>query len=174
MSYHYVAGSDIIANRFLQGARIHELLHQNPHSNVVNYRGCVLKGSKIVGLAMKRYQSTLSDRQASYGGETLDKAACFRGIMERARHLHSLGVAHNDINPSNIMLDEHGRPIIIDLGSCKPFGVELTELGTPGWNEGFDDISSATNDNIALKKIQEWLGIEADQDMPGTGKPSDD
>ncbi len=108
---------------------------------------------------MRRYPSTLFARQANQDATPLDKAACFQGIVAGARHLHALGVAHNDINPYNVMLDGDNHPVIIDLGSCKHLGLELTEVGTPGWNEGFEDVSSTKNDEIGLGKIHKWLGI---------------
>lgn len=62
--------------------------------------------------------------------------------MDGVSHLHSLGVAHNDLNPRNILLDENDRPVIFDLGSCKAFGEKLTEGGIPKWNDGFDEVST--------------------------------
>ncbi len=36
------------------------------------------------------------------------------------------------------------------------FGEDLVELGTPGWNDGFDPgVSAASNDLIGLRKIGE-------------------
>jgi serine/threonine protein kinase len=41
--------------------------------------------------------------------------------LEGIKHLHSLGLVHNDINPSNIMLDEHGIPVIIASKASRSF-----------------------------------------------------
>ena len=30
-----------------------------------------------------------------------------------------LGIAHNDINPSNILLDDEGHPVLTDLGGVQ-------------------------------------------------------
>jgi serine/threonine protein kinase len=46
----------------------------------------------------------------------LQKSEC--GI----RHLHALGLVHNDINPRNFMVSEDDRPVIIDFDSCKEEG----------------------------------------------------
>ncbi len=84
---------------------------------------------------------------------------CLEGIQAGLAHVHSLGLAHNDLNPWNIMLDEQDRPVIIDMGSCKPLGEKLHEMGTPDWNDGFVEVSSKENDDIGLQKITEWLSL---------------
>ena len=159
-SYRWAAGTKQLAERFLEEARTLDLVRRNPHANVVKLEGCLVKNGRIVGLLLKRYPVTLSDQVEGDDSKPLDKASCFRGIVAGVKHLHSLGMAHNDINPSNVMLDEEDRPVIVDLGSCKPFGEKLNEGGTPGWNDGFDeDVSTASNDRIGLTKVGEWLGI---------------
>lgn len=62
-----------------------------------------------------------------------DINSIFKDIESVVKHLHSLGLAHNDLNPMNIMTDKKKRPILIDFGSCKPFGRRLMESGSPGW-----------------------------------------
>lgn len=54
-----------------------------------------------------------------------DKDLCLQGIESGIRHMHSLGLVHNDINPSNIMIDSADRPVIIDFDSCKQEGEKL-------------------------------------------------
>jgi len=49
------------------------------------------------------------------------------------RHLHSLGLAHNDINPSNISVNARCIPILAEFDSCCPVGEMLTySRGTQG------------------------------------------
>lgn len=46
---------------------------------------------------------------------------------------------HNDLNLSNIALNEKDEPIVIDWGSSKRFGERLISGGTPDWiDESFD------------------------------------
>lgn len=81
-----------------------------------------------------------------YVGDSLEKDGCLRietlpllklvySIAEAVRHIHSLGVAHLDIKPDNIVLDRHSwdaRLIDFDHASC----AEMTSgyRGTVGWS----------------------------------------
>ena len=86
----------------------------------------------------------------------LDVVRCMEGLRSGVQHLHSLGLAHNDLNPSNIALDDNDRPIIIDFGSCNTFGDTLWSAGTQGWADDFVT-SAQQHDERALAKIEEWL-----------------
>jgi hypothetical protein len=48
----------------------------------------------------------------------------------------------------------------VDMGSCSKFGEELNQRGTPGWNEGFESVSSKKNDSIGMSKVKEWAIAE--------------
>ena len=66
-------------------------------------------------------------------GTPFDRGHCSRGIEAGVRHMHKLGLVHNDLNPSNIMMDGD-NPVIIDCDSCKREGDELgSKAGTDGW-----------------------------------------
>jgi serine/threonine protein kinase len=53
------------------------------------------------------------------------------------KHLHSHGLAHNNLTSSNIMVNKEGIPVLIDFGECQPIGSHLKYIrGTPGWNIG--------------------------------------
>ena len=52
-------------------------------------------------------------------GKALDKERVEKGMESAVRLLHSLGLAHNDTNPSNVMVDEtNSEPLLTDFGSC--------------------------------------------------------
>jgi len=79
------------------------------------------------------------------------------GIEKGIQHLHSLGLVHNDINPSNIMLDKDVL-VIIDFDSCRPIGKSLNEVGrTYEWYDESVQYSLPSNDLDALHEIREWL-----------------
>ncbi|PNY29104.1 MAP kinase kinase kinase win1 [Tolypocladium capitatum] len=49
------------------------------------------------------------------------------------RLLDSLGWAHNDLNPGNILVNEVGMPVLIGFGSSHEVGIRLTtSRGTKG------------------------------------------
>ncbi|KAH6877303.1 kinase-like domain-containing protein [Thelonectria olida] len=161
-SYASIGPGDHIAKMVLQEAQNLEHVRRFPHRNVVEFLGCVVKGHRIHGFAMKRYPMTLFDccdveSKHPANVEDFDKEECIRDIAAGVHHLHNLGLAHNDINPRNIAVDDEGRCVVIDLGGCRRFGECLDECGTEGFNEGFGDTSSVKNDEVGLSKVREWL-----------------
>ncbi|KAI5457276.1 kinase-like domain-containing protein [Mariannaea sp. PMI_226] len=153
-------GTPPIGDTLLEEAKILEMLDKYPHPNIVEYIGCIVKGYKLHSIAMKKYKMTLEDRcepEVRDSMKPLDKEACIRDISAGLEHLHQLGYAHNDINPSNIVVDENDKCIIIDFGSCMKLGSKLQELGLDGFNEEFEWHSSVHNDEYGLKKLGEWL-----------------
>ncbi len=119
-----------------------KLLVQHPHPNVAEYRGCVVEDNRIASLCFARYDITLSEKVSS--GAPFDRAACLRGIEDGISHLHRLGLIHNNLNPSNIMVDAGGaNPVFIDFGSCRR---EMQEMGLKWGTPGFamEDITLPT------------------------------
>ncbi|GAO19885.1 uncharacterized protein UV8b_06042 [Ustilaginoidea virens] len=169
---HYQDGSDDLASRLLNEAMIYEKVLNNPHPNLASYLGCVVEEGRIVRLALKRYNESIDDRcqRASPDEFTLgQRMACMDQIEAAAEHLHSLGLAHNDISPSNIMFDDDGRPVLIDFDACAPLGDPLAKGGlVTGWKgpiagEGLEfKQSSAICDKLAIQEIRKYLaeGLE--------------
>lgn len=132
-----------------------EILRRNPHPNIAQYLGCVSRDGRIRGLCFVRYSMTLLQRLKDT--TPFDKALCLQGIQSGISHMHELGLIHNDLNLSNIMMDGD-NPVIIDFDSCKPEGDKLgLKAGTVGW--AMDDLVYAKreNDFYSLSKIREIL-----------------
>ncbi|OCL09394.1 hypothetical protein AOQ84DRAFT_291322 [Glonium stellatum] len=161
VSYEELVGEelgrkDLVAEMLLEEVKTLEFLMRNPHPNFVRYHGCIVRRDRITGLVLDRYPITLADR-VKEGAQGFKKGSWVEAIESGVKHLHSLGLAHNDLNPANIMFNEDDNPIIIDFGSCKPFGESLISAGTPGWIDEEFTTSEQRHDEIALGKIRTWL-----------------
>jgi serine/threonine protein kinase len=126
----------------------------------------VREGDELTAICLKKYTSQLNravqaERTGSRPGTLLDRAAILDGISEGLRFLHeTLGLVHNDINPSNIMLDDAGNAVIIDFDSCLAIGQEIgnRKAGTFTWEmKPAPKIATPENDMHGLKLISEFL-----------------
>ena len=141
----------------LHEARICELLSRHPHPNIARYLGCVQDSGLglITSLCFVRYQETLFDRLQDQD-RPLDLYSCLQGVKDGLDHLHHLGLNHNDINPSNIMLDQDDVPVIIDFDCCQREGEPSFGVGTTGWTDGSNTgLSERKNDEFALMQLYE-------------------
>ncbi|KAK1079000.1 hypothetical protein LTR33_006760 [Friedmanniomyces endolithicus] len=139
----------------LQEVSILQILHQHPHPNIVQYLGCTVRRGYITGIVLERCNTTLQ-KQSENDSLSLNVRPLMCGIRAGVAHLHSLGYAHNDLNPMNIGINYDGRAIVLDLGSCGMFGSALVSAGTPGWA---DEIytSEPENDLKAMELLEAWL-----------------
>jgi serine/threonine protein kinase len=152
-------GTGLLPKLLLQEAKILEHLLDKPHPNITRYRGCLIARGRIVGIVLDRYPMTLK-RRLENGMRGFNIENCMREITSAVNHLHSLGLAHNDLTPMNIMIDDHETSIIVDFGSCQPFGCELITAGTPGWIDEDFTLSAEDHDVSALRKLHAWLEMQ--------------
>ncbi|GAW24969.1 hypothetical protein ANO14919_145660 [Xylariales sp. No.14919] len=132
-----------------------EVLREYPHPNIVQYLGCIIKAGRIRGLGFAKYSVTLS--QMLKDGTYFCRSSCLLGIEAGISHMHQLGLVHNDLNPSNIMMDGD-NPVIIDFDSCKREGEELgSKAGTHGWTLDGENYARRENDLYSLSKIRAAL-----------------
>jgi serine/threonine protein kinase len=141
----------------VEEAHVLEYLEPHPHRNLLRYQGCITARGRIVGLESQKYDIILQYRFRNDPRE-LDLASCMRGLRAGIEHLHSLGYAHNVLNPMNIAVDKDDQPVILDFGSCRKFGETLLSGGTPGWIDEDYSTSAAHQDLGALRKLEAWLG----------------
>ena len=156
----HTRGSTRSLRLILQEARVCQVLAKYPHPNISKYYGCQVDNGRIMGLCFAQFEQTLDDRK--WDPEIITQAdAWFEGIRRGVLHLHSLGLVHNDINPSNIMFAAgDNTPVLIDFDSCRPIGAPLgIKSGTLGWSahEGGKRLSLPENDLYGLRKIREFL-----------------
>ena len=147
--------SDGIASLVLQEAEAGEILRKHPHPRIAQYHGCLVEDGRITGLCYKKYESDLESTLAARKDITeQEKLAYLEAVRDGLQHLHQLGLAHNDINPSNIMMDD-GKPVSIDFDSTRRIGVKLgSKAGTFEWELEGAEFSEPENDFYGLDKIQ--------------------
>ncbi|KAB8356400.1 hypothetical protein FH972_023983 [Carpinus fangiana] len=158
-----------IADQVSREAEICEELCKSHHANVVAYWGCQLKNNLIVGLCFTKYDESLASRvnpkhlnkeQFTVPDHYLRrKSKWIQGIEQGLKFLHSLGYAHNDVNPSNVMFkSSDDTPVIIDFDSCLRIGECISEVKrTYGWHDPQVTEASAKNDFHALRELEIWL-----------------
>jgi serine/threonine-protein kinase len=123
-------------DRFLREARV---LARFTHPGIVRVYE-VFEAHGTAYLVMERLSGrTLVDvlrarNEPFTEAEVLDVAA---RVSAALRPVHAAGVLHRDVNPSNVMLTEHGRVVVIDFGLARDFDpgqtMGMTRMVTPGY-----------------------------------------
>jgi len=168
--YSEMSADELLSDSLLQEARTCEILRAHPHPNIAQYFGCTTKNRRITGLCFARYNITLAD-QMKEGLDSFDRDICLRGIQDGIKHLHGLGLVHNDLNPYNIMLKSDATPVIIDFDSCRREGDKLgSTVGTMGWSDESMEFAIPANDYYGLKKIEEFMHSGKSKQNPDTMK----
>ncbi|EFW20402.1 hypothetical protein D8B26_003210 [Coccidioides posadasii str. Silveira] len=133
-----------------------EVLQSHPHPNIAQYLDCVTKNGRITGLCFIKYSMNLFQRLKKES--SCDRILCLQEIESAIRHMHTLGLIHNDLNPSNIMMDKMDNPVIIDFDSCQREGTKLgLKTGTVSWAMEDPIYATQQNDFFGLSKIQRLL-----------------
>ncbi|KAE8152810.1 kinase-like protein [Aspergillus avenaceus] len=174
----YVDGN--LEKRISREVEICEILQKKPHPNIATYYGLNESHGRVSGLCFKRYTSTLLEavnplhlNKAAFlssGRELVTESmkTGLQGLLAAIKHLHSLGLVHNDINPANIMLDGEGTLILIDFDSCRNIGESLRSTETKRtrhWHDPAVEISIEKNDIDAFKDLQTWLTGSTSEDF---------
>lgn len=154
----------LLARGLLEEAHTMEFLSEHPHPNFIRYHGCRSQRSYLTGIVLDRHSHNLKDYLKNRAG-TIDKKVFMDALESAIHHLHSLGWSHNDLNPTNVLVDDSkasgGMPVLIDFGSACETGRLLgTSRGTSGWIEGrIEDYTTSKkeHDIFALEKIRIWL-----------------
>lgn len=165
---------ELIRETWVEEVKICEVLKENPHPNVAKYHGCAVSENGMVeGIFFSKYDETLMDRvnpkhrsktNFAYerrGADQTKVDGWLKGIESGLKHLHRLGIVHNDINPSNIMF-QGDTPVIIDFDSARRQGLRLdTVKRTYGWYDEKINRALPSNDLDALREIRMWLSGES-------------
>lgn len=154
------AGNSLLPELTLKEVGVLERLKKQPHPHIMRYHGCLTARGRTVGLVFDRCSKTLFQRLEE-DDRRFDIKTCMENVTDAAYHLHALGLAHNDLNPGNIMVDEDNATYLIDLGSCQPFGHALITAGSHGWIDEEFTTSDLKHDKIALEKLRGCLEVRS-------------
>jgi len=156
-------GHTFVADCLLNEATVLEKLRGHPHPNLAQNFGCVVRDGRITHICLKRYECSLAD-YASRPLSHEQRQDILAGVVAAVKHLHALGLAHNDICPHNVCIDSDGRPVIIDFDSCLPFGEPLLK-GVATQAYGGHHVSAAENDLQGLEDFKDFLNsLDEDDD----------
>ncbi|TVY68987.1 hypothetical protein LSUE1_G007367 [Lachnellula suecica] len=135
-----------------------ELLKSHPHPNIAVYRGCRSTNGRVSGLYFQLAAYPLTMPQKRVWAES------WLVFITFIRSISSTMIIHNDITPSNIMLEEDCTPVIIDFGSCRMVGASLQGAQrTHGWHDPQVQTALEKNDLDAFTELETWLiGSSAD------------
>ncbi|KAJ5209637.1 hypothetical protein N7449_004016 [Penicillium cf. viridicatum] len=144
----------------LAEAKVLESLSQHPHPNIIRYYGCRVLRGYFIGLVIDKHPHDLYSYLKNRVG-TIEKRSFIAALESSLRHLHTHGLAHNDLTPHNILVSKNGNPVLIDFAGCQPIGTYLKHVrGTQGWIDGEikdHNTSKKEHDVSALAKISAWL-----------------
>jgi len=164
-------GNIDLASLVLQELATCEVIRKHPHPNIATYYGCQASGGRVTGLCFKRYPENLMAKinpgrlnKSTFilsEDRTAARNAAMRylpGVEKGIRHLHALGIIHNDLNPANIMITEDDIPIIIDFDTSRAPGTAFDKAKrTYGWYDPGVRVSQKSNDLNALAELRVWL-----------------
>jgi serine/threonine protein kinase len=107
--------------KFLEEAKILWTLSQpQRHPNIVSVRNLF----EVHGTAymVMDFEQGRSLSQTLHDGRRFDEAslmALLRPIADGLQRVHDAGVIHRDIKPANLLVDDSGRPVLIDFGAAR-------------------------------------------------------
>ncbi|MBE3042927.1 protein kinase family protein [Candidatus Bathyarchaeota archaeon] len=127
-----------------------------PYVALEKYHGVVIHCGRITGFCVKKYDTTLIERLEA-GTVTEEKRCEWAGALASGIELlHSRGLAHNDVNPSNVMMDGD-TPVLVNFGHCRPVGEKLAEpRSVDSLPEGVET-SEFGNDLYGLERITDRI-----------------
>ncbi|GAA6054668.1 hypothetical protein JCM3770_006378 [Rhodotorula araucariae] len=108
-------------------------LRNSPHPNIIAFHAFVVSPS--YGLIVMDFHPQLMPVALP---ESRAKVY-FRQLLSAVEHLHTHGITHNDIKPSNILLSNKdlsaGRPVLIDFGFAQQYSLTAPDrfLSSLSW-----------------------------------------
>jgi serine/threonine protein kinase len=108
-----------------------KLLAQLDHPNLVRVVDLDVHEGRLF-VVMERVHGLTLDQFADQHRPGPRRAAALVGELARAvAYLHARGVVHQDIKPRNVLIDEDGRPRLIDFGLARQRHVWSSDADNP-------------------------------------------
>lgn len=140
-SLHEATGNSLVSRYRRAFLREANNLARMQHPNIVNVFE-VIETNNTAYIVMEYIDGgNLDDYITRKGHLTEDEALrLFQPICDAMSYMHAQHMLHLDIKPKNVMLDESGKPYLIDFGLSKqytengePESSTTIGLGTPGY-----------------------------------------
>jgi serine/threonine protein kinase len=109
---------EVIANEGVEGVEASRMLASISHPNFVPISDVVVDQSRLV-LAMEMTRGERLRTWMEGAGRACawpKKVMMLRELANAIDVLHEAGLIHRDIKPENIMIDEHGKIVLLDFG----------------------------------------------------------
>ncbi|WP_250282465.1 serine/threonine-protein kinase [Frankia sp. CiP1_Cm_nod2] len=125
-------------SRFLREARI---ALQLDHPNVVHTYQLLDEPDGRLGIVMDFVHGDgLNQRLRERGFPVAEAVGVATGLLRAIVYLHSLDIVRLDVKPSNVIISEAGRPVMVDFGVARSLQSDSTEVtrgeglvGTPAY-----------------------------------------
>ena len=96
------------------------MLKQSPHPNLSTYLGCRAEHSFVTGMYYERYDDLEDASPIPLKRHVVD-------MRNGIKHLHSLGLCHNDINANSVMVKHDKCAVITDFEASLPIGETMSK-----------------------------------------------
>lgn len=93
----------------------------------------------VDGISLKR----LVEEQGPIGEKRV--LQMMKPVMEALSEIHKNGIIHRDISPDNLILDRHGKLILIDFGSARVDTSKMMHTMTVVFKQGFSPLEQYRN-----------------------------
>ncbi|MCI0378517.1 MAG: serine/threonine protein kinase [Gemmataceae bacterium] len=142
--------------RFAREARA---LARLRHDHIVPIFEAELHGGRPYFVMEFATGGSLAAHSKKLPGQPTKVVALMTNVARAVHYAHEHGILHRDLKPGNILLDEHGKVMVVDFGLAKMFDQREGDQ-TESASDGSDSSCSSPPDE-SLTAVGAWLGTAA-------------